>query len=147
MSRLSLLVSSALILFLTGCTIWAQKPAAWSNATGAEELERLWWSEVKAKHWDEVEHHLAGNYVSQSGGSTRDRAQVMEHLRKLDLAEFTIGDVAVHAHGETFVVTYTMDSRGTFDGQPLEMKHVAMMTAWQKQKQGWVAIAHANSSP
>ena len=43
------------------------------------------------------------------------------------------------------VVTYKMNLRGTYQGQPLELKDTHMMTVWQQVKGGWVAIAHADS--
>lgn len=43
-----------LALALAGCTMWNQKPTAWSSATGAEQFERLLWQEIQTKHWSEV---------------------------------------------------------------------------------------------
>ena len=33
----------------------------------------------------------------------------------------------------------------TYDGQPLQLSHVRMMSVWQQEKKGWAAIAHADS--
>jgi len=41
------------------------------------------------------------------------------------------------------VVTYSITLRGTFAGQALPSSPVLMMTVWQKQKAGWMAIAHS----
>jgi hypothetical protein len=40
-------------------------------------------------------------------------------------------------------VTYAITLRGKFAGQPLPAEPVRMMTIWQKQKSGWLAIAHS----
>jgi len=58
----------ACLALICGCTIWPQKPAAWSNATGAEQFERLWWQDVKDKNWSEVEQRLSG---AADGGDRR----------------------------------------------------------------------------
>jgi len=50
-------------------------------------------------------------------------------------------------HGETFVVTYEITMRGKFAGQPLPSGPVRMMTVWQKQSAGWMAIAHSVMGP
>jgi len=158
-----ILVPAMISLLLAGCTKWPEKSTAWSNATGAEQLERLFWQDVKDKNWSEVEMHLDGAYVYQSSGALRDRDATLEHLKKLEISDYALGDVEVHTGGlspkpptdckckiedpqaYTMVITYIMDLRGTYDGQPLQLSHVRMMSVWQQEKKGWAAIAHADS--
>jgi uncharacterized protein DUF4440 len=129
----------------TGC--WDQpKVNTWANATGAEQFERLLWQEIKAKNWNAVEPRLASTYVSQTSGALRDRAQTMEHFKALDISDYSLGEVEVNPAGSDMVVTYTMNLRGSYQGQPLELKDTRMMTVWQQVKGGWVAIAHADSN-
>jgi hypothetical protein len=144
--------------------MWKEKPTAWSNATGVEQFERLFWQDVKEKNWTEVEAHLASNYVYQSSGVLRDHDAALEHFKKLEIADYALGEVEVRTGGlspktppegacknddpqsYTVVVTYTMDLKGTYEGQPLELSHVRMMSVWQQQKKSWEAIAHADSA-
>ena len=129
----------------TGC--WEQpKVSTWSNATGAEQFERLLWQEIKAKNWNAVEPRLASTYVAQTAGAWRDRAAEMEHLKALDISEYSLGEVEVHPAGADMVVTYKMNLRGTSPGQPLELKDAPMMTVWQQVKGGWIAVAHAGAN-
>lgn len=130
---------------LSACTMWSEKPIAWTNATGAEQLERLWWQSVKDKNWQEVESHLASTFVYQSSGSVRDRDATLDLLKKLEIADFAVGDVQIHPAGDSAIVTYTIDLKGTYDGQPLQLSHAHMMSVWQQQKRGWAVIAHADS--
>jgi hypothetical protein len=44
-------------------------------------------------------------------------------------------------------VSYTIAMRGTIAGQPLPSEPVRMMSVWQKQKAGWMAIAHSVLGP
>ena len=129
--------------FSAGCTIWPQKPAAWSNATGAEQFERLWWQDVRDKNWNEIEQRMSGTYTAQIGGKALDRAQMLERLKQMQVSEFSLGDVNVQPSGDATVITYFLDMRGSAGGQPMERKHAAMMTVWQHQKRGWVQIARS----
>ena len=132
-------------LLLASCTKWPEKPTAWTNATGAEQFERLWWEDVKEKNWENVEEHLASTYVYQTSGKVRDRDATLEHLKKLEIADYALGEVEVHPDGDSVVITYTMDLKGSYDGQSLLLPHTRMMSVWQQQKKGWAMIAHADS--
>ena len=125
--------------------MWREHPVShWADATGGEGLERSFWKEVQAKNWTELERHVAGNYISITPEEGRfDRAAALEHLRQLQLDDFSLGDFQIELNGQTLVVTYTITMRGTFAGQPVPSSPVRMMTVWQQQKAGWMAIAHS----
>ena len=128
----------------TGC--WdPPKASTWSNATGAEQVERLLWQEIKAKNWSAVQPRLESAFVTQTSGAWRDRAAEIEHFKALEISDYSLGEVEVHPAGPDMVVTYKMNLRGTYQGQPLELKDVRMMTVWQQVKGGWIAVAHADS--
>jgi hypothetical protein len=137
------------IMLLAGCTMWREHQVTeFKDATGGEGLERSFWKEVKAKHWNALEGHLAGNYVSFTPDEGRfDRVSMLAHLQKVQLDDFSLGDLQTELNTETLVVTYAITMRGTFAGQPLPSGPVRMMTVWQKQKTGWVAIAHSVLGP
>ncbi len=145
--RLVVLMLSAIVL--TGCTMWRERQVSdFKDATGGEGLERSFWKEAKAKHWNALEGHLAGNYVSFTPEEGRfDRAAALAHLQQLQLDDFTLGDLQTELNTDTLVVTYSITMRGTFAGQPLPADPVRMMTVWQKQKAGWIAIAHSVLGP
>jgi hypothetical protein len=137
------------IILLAGCTVWREHQITeFKDATGGEGLERSFWKEVKSKHWSVLEGHLAGNYVSFTPQEGRfDRVSMLAHLQKVQLDDFSLGDLQTELNTETLVVTYAITMRGTFDGQPLPSGPVRMMTVWQKQKTGWQAIAHSVLGP
>ena len=137
------------IILLAGCTVWREHQITeFKDATGGEGLERSFWKEVKAKHWNALEGHLAGNYVSFTPQEGRfDRVSMLAYLQKVQLDDFSLGDLQTELNTETLVVTYAITMRGTFDGQPLPSGPVRMMTIWQKQKTGWQAIAHSVLGP
>ena len=138
-----------ILVFLEACTVWGEHPVRhWADATGGEGLERNFWKEVKAKNWNELDRHLAGNYISFTPEEGRmDRAATVVHLQQLQLDEFSLGNFESELNGRTLVVTYSITMRGSFAGQPLPAAPVRMMTVWQEQNAGWMAIAHTVVGP
>ena len=134
----------ALVAALSGCTMWEQRqqPSAWSSATGAEQFERLLWQEVKAGNWNEVERRLAPTYVEVTSAGVRDRAQAVERLKALSLADYSLGDLQVRPAGDDMVVAYTITLRASSGGEST----LRMMTVWQQIKGGWIAIAHSETT-
>jgi hypothetical protein len=133
----------------SGCTLWREKKVVnhWADATGGEGLERSFWTEVKTRNWNELQRHIAGNYVAFTPEGRMDREATLKHLQQLQLDDYSLGDFQVELNTHTLVVTYTVTMRGTFAGQPLPTQPVRMMTVWQQQKAGWLAIAHTVIEP
>jgi len=134
----------SLVYCLAGCTVWPQHAVAtWNNATGGETLERSFWRDVQSGNWKELQRHLAGNYVWVTPSGRLDRPAALQYLQSLHLEEYSLGRLQTELNGNTFVVNYTLTMRGTAQKQPLAVAPVSMMTVWQHQKSGWVAIAHS----
>lgn len=145
-SRTAIFVLLIALLLLSGCTVWREHPGSskWTDATGGEGLERSFWKEVKDKKWNELERHMAGNFIAVSPEQGRlDKAAALAQLQQLQLDDYALGDVQSEMNSDTFVVSYTVALRGTMAGRPLPSEPVRMMTVWQKQKAGWMAIAHS----
>ena len=131
-------------MLVLGCTIAKERPArAFSEATGGEGLERVFWKEVQTGNWTELEQVLASNYMGMTPAGALDRAATLDQYRRWKLNDFAIGDLKTEMNGSTFVVTYTITLNGTADGQPFPAAPQHMMTVWQQQKRGWLVIAHS----
>lgn len=146
-SKLVRALSIALVLCLVvpalGC--WADKqPPTWKSATGPEAYEKLFWDEVKAKNWAEVERHLGATFVAVDAEGKHDRAQSMELFKQLELQDYSLGEVEATPNGADMMVTYTIVMRGTYKGQPLPATPFRMLSVWQQVKGGWIAVAHAD---
>ena len=76
-----------------------------------------------------------------------DRETTLQHLEGLKLGDYSLGDFQVELNNNTLVVTYSITMLGSFAGQPLPAQPVRMMTVWQQQKAGWLAIAHTVIGP
>lgn len=145
-NRLAIILLVLASLLLPACTVWREHPSStnWKDATGGEGLVRSLWQEVKDKKWNELEQHISSNYIGVSReGSRLDKEATMAYLRQVQLDDYTLGDFQSEMNSETFVVTYTVAMRGTSGGQPIPPEPVRMITVWQKQKAGWLAIAHS----
>lgn len=140
-------ISAVLVLVLlltTACTMYPEKKKpAWDSATSGEQYERLFWDSVKAKNWTDVEAHLGGTSVTVGPGLVRNKQQTMEHLRELDLASYSLGDVQTETSGADLIVTYTIIVHGTLNGKTFPETPLQMMSVWQQQKKGMVMTAHA----
>jgi hypothetical protein len=147
------LMLTLVLIVAPGCTFYGDHPArALSQATGGEAMERVFWKQVQAANWVEVERALASNYAGVTPHSMLDRSAALEQYRAWQLKDFTIGDLKTELNGTTIVVTYTITlngviSNGTSGAQPLPSAPERMMTVWQQQKTGWVVIAHSVSQP
>ena len=134
------------MMLFPACTFYRDRPArAFSDATGGEALERVFWKQVKAANWKEVERALASNYAGVEPSGPADRTSALVQYRKWQLKDYALGDLRTEQNGSTIVVTYTITLTGTAGSQPLPAAPQHMMTVWQQQKASWVAIAHSVS--
>jgi len=139
---------ACLMLTLAGCTVWGEHPAKhWTDATGGESLERNFWREVKARDWAGLERHVSDTYVWLAPEGSMDKAAALQHLQQLQLNDYSLGDFKVELDGSTLIVTYTITMQGSFNGQAIPATPVQMMSVWQQEKSGWVAIAHSTVVP
>jgi len=136
------------LTFTSACTFFGERPArTMSEATGGEGLERVFWKNVQAANWVEVERALASNYAGVTPGGSLDRSATVEQYRGWKLKDFTLGDLKTELNGTTIVVTYTITLNGVTSNGPLPSTPQHMMTVWQQQKSGWIVIAHSVSQP
>jgi hypothetical protein len=133
------LLALSLLALLSSCTLWSQpKKSSWTNATGAEEHERLLWQAVKDKDWLNVESHIASNFVFMDGMGSKDKQQRVKELRELQISDFTLGEMNVTANNYDAVVTYTLTLKSPSHPNERASK---IMSVWQQHKRGWVQVA------
>ncbi|MGD0211620.1 MAG: DUF4440 domain-containing protein [Terriglobales bacterium] len=138
------------LMFASACTFNRDHPAGtFSQATGGEGLEHVFWKNVRSANWVEIDRVLASNYAGITPTGTLDHSATLEQYRGWKLKDYAIGDLNTEMNGTTIVVTYTITLNGTSNGsagsQPLPSVPQHMMTVWQQQKAGWVVIAHSVS--
>lgn len=147
------LVAALVLAFLleAGCTMFKEQPAkSFAEATGGESLERVFWKNMAAGNWTEIDRVLASNYSGVTASGTLDKAATLEQYRQWQLKEYSLGDLKTELNGSTIVVTYAITlngAAGANGGAPLPSGAQHMMSVWQQQKAGWVEIAHSSTLP
>ena len=128
---------------LPACTVYPYREAkVFADATGGEDAERSFWRAVQQKQWNAINTCLAPNFVFATPNGRVERAQALENIRKLDVKQFSMGDLTTEMNGNTFVVIYNLVLEGTRDGRPLSGAPQHRVSIWQRQKNSWVLIAH-----
>jgi hypothetical protein len=140
-------IASLTLLALVSCGYGTPKTYSFSNATGAEQHERLLWDAIKKKERSAISTHLASNYVYQDESGVKTKDQVLAELDQLNLTDFSMGNVNVTPQGADMIVTYDIALRGTRGGTPLPDAPLHFMSVWQQQKSGWILIAQSKASP
>jgi hypothetical protein len=137
----------ALLFIMTSCSMWKNAPSGWAGATGGEQLERLFWDDIKTKNWVDLNKHLAPMFVSSSPDSRRDKESALEHWKQYDLQSVSLADVQVHTAGADFIVTALVTVTGTANGKPLPSEPVHTLSVWQQVSKGFIVVAHTDSLP
>ena len=114
---------------LLGCA-GEPKHAAWSNATGAEQYERLMWQAIHDGHWSDFEGHLAPIFVGvNSSGQMFGRDAWVAYWKGAPVKDFSLGEVSVQPQGADMILTYVFHSnQGAW----------RVVSVWQQVKKGWI---------
>jgi hypothetical protein len=138
MRRLAFLV--LLLAPTLACNMWSKPASGWTGATGGEQIEKLFWQDVQAKNWAEVDRHVADTFAGTGPDGTTDRAAFLRQLQQAPLTDFSLSECNSHLNGADMIVTCTL--RGRWADRPLT---VSTLSVWQQLKKGWVMVAHSES--
>ena len=129
----------AAAMSLSGCTVYGVKnPPTLKSTTSAEQYERIFWSAVKAKNWQQLPGMLAANVMYSAGGKVLAKDQVVSYLQGLNLTDFNITAMVVKPNGPDMTLNYTLQL-STSGGPP---QTVSAISVWQQVAQGWILIVH-----
>jgi hypothetical protein len=134
----SLLAAALATVGLSGCTIYGEKKPALKSTTSSEQFERLFWSAVKAKNWQQLPGMLAANVMYHVGGKVLSKDQVVPYLQGLNISDFTITNMVVKPNGVDMSLSYTLQLSSA--SGPLQT--LTAVSVWQQAAQGWILIAH-----
>ena len=135
----SLLAAALATVGLSGCTIYGEKKPALKSTTSSEQFERLFWSAVKAKNWQQLPGMLAANVMYHAGGKVLSKDQVVPYLQGLNIADFTITNMVVKPNGVDMTLSYTLQLSPA--GGSLQT--LTVISVWQQVPKGWILIAHS----
>jgi hypothetical protein len=142
MSRLKILLS---IIVLTAMTIACSegKPPqsqGWSEATGAEALERNFWKEVQQGDMKELQRHIAPIFTLAVPSGIQDREKALQFFQNLQGVSVNMADLEVKPQGSDMVVSYVAVMMTKSAAAP---QRYYMTTVWQQEKKGWMATTHS----
>jgi hypothetical protein len=134
---------AAVVLLLVpaiGCKMWSKPPSGWIGATGGEHLEHLFWQDVQAKNWAEVDRHIASTFAGAGAGGTLDREAFLRDLQKAPLTDFSLSECRSQLNGADVIIACTL--RAQWAGQ---LSTGSTLSVWQQLKKGWLMVAHSES--
>jgi hypothetical protein len=129
-----------LLASTVACNMWSKPASGWTGATGGEQIEQLFWKDVQAKNWTEVDRHVGGTFAGAGPGGVTDRAAFLSDLQKAPLAEFSLSECSSRLNGADMIITCTL--RANWGGTSTNS---ATLSVWQQLKKGWVMVAHSES--
>jgi hypothetical protein len=81
---------------LSGCTVYSQqKTPTLTMTTSAEQVDRIFWADVAAAKWSEVNTLLAPNTLWRVGDRVIPRAEIVPWLQGLKIHAVQVSDVAL----------------------------------------------------
>jgi hypothetical protein len=135
----SILAAALATVGLSGCTIYGEKKQpTLQSTTSAEQYERLFWSAVKAKNWQQLPGMLAANVMYHVGGKVLSKDQVVPYLQGLNIADFTITNMVVKPNGVDMALSYTLQLSSATG-----LQTVTAVSVWQQAPKGLILIAHS----
>jgi hypothetical protein len=129
-----------LLVSASACNMWSKPASGWTGATGGEQLEKLFWEDVQARNWAEVDKHVAATFAGAGASGTADRAAFLRDLQKSPLTQFSLSECNSQSNGADLVVTCTL--RATWAAESVQ---AATLSVWQQLKKGWIMVAHSQS--
>jgi len=122
------------------CNMWSNPPKGWTGATGGEQLERLFWDDVKAKDLKNIEQHVASTFSGSGAAGAVDREAFLRQLRSYQLVNVSLSQCSDQLNGGDLIVTCVVHREGTTgDGT------ASTLSVWQQLKKGWVMVAHSET--
>jgi hypothetical protein len=124
-------------LLIAGCA-GEPKHATWTNATGAEQNERLMWQAIQGEDWVNVERHLSSTFIGvATNGRMLDRAGWVELWQAAEVQEFSLGDMQIQPEGTDMKVTYILNVKASAKA-PLPSSGLRVISIWQEVKSRWI---------
>jgi hypothetical protein len=117
------------------------KHATWTNATGAEQNERLMWHAIQGEDWGNVERHLSPTFIGvATNGRMFDRAGWVQLWHAAEVQEFSLGDMQIQPEGTDMKVTYILHVKASAKA-PLPSSGLRVISIWQEVKSRWMLTA------
>ena len=115
-----------------------------SDAIIAKEKEI--WDKIKTKNPDGFGSMLADDFIYVSNDGVYDRAGTVDGIKQIDATDISFSDwKVVMLDKDSAVVTYTVNMKGTSNGQPIPPTPVRAGSAWVNRSGTWVGVYHQDT--
>ena len=122
----------------------AASPAA-AAMTEADAIakEKAVWDTIKNKDWDAFGNMLADDQMEVTGEGVNDKAASIASVKKFEPTEVVFSDWKfLPIDKDAFVVIYTANTKGKYDGKEFKPQSARCSSAWVKRAGKWLAIYH-----
>jgi len=161
-----LLMLSALLLALSSCST-TPEPSNSSNTTANSNSsanantaatpktetsspsdavigkEKEIWDKIKTKNLDGVGAMLADDFIFVTGEGTYDKAGTVNGLKGVDFTDLSFSDwKVVMLDKDAILVAYTVNAKGTSNGQPIPPTPLRAASAWVNRNGAWIGVYH-----
>ncbi len=120
---------------LTSCTMYSKPAKGWAGQTGNNNIEQLFWDDVKSKDFRKVEAHISTTFVGNGPTGAYDKNAFLQQLKSA--AAPTVSDCASKLNGDSLIITCTLQrDAGRF----------STLSVWQQYKKGWLMVAHSEAA-
>jgi hypothetical protein len=127
-------------ILLSGCAGEPKHPT-WTNATGAEQNERLMWQAIQGEDWVNVERHLSPTFIGVTpNGRMFDRAGWVVLWQGAEVQEFSLGEMQIQPEGSDMKATYILHVKASAKA-PLPSSGLRVISIWQEVKSRWMLTA------
>lgn len=128
---------AGIFFFLAGCGGPPKHPT-WSNATGAEQLERLMWQAILEHNWKNLEYCLAPSFIGvDARGQSFDRAGWVESWKTQQVTGFSLAEVQVQPEGPDLMITYVLRLELN-SPSGVSTRNLRLVSVWQQVKARWI---------
>ncbi len=123
------------------CTLWKKPGTGWSAATGGEQLEKLFWDDVKARDFKRLDQRVGGTFAGSGPSGPINRDAFMRELQAYQLTSVSLANCATQSNGADLMVACVVRREGSAPG----LRAASTLSVWQQLKKGWVMVAHSES--
>jgi len=101
------------------------------------------WDIIKNKDWDAFGNMLDVDQMEVTGEGVNDKAASIASVKKFEPTEVVFSDWKfLSIDKDAFIVIYTVNTKGKYDGKEFKPLSARASSAWVKQGGKWLAIYH-----
>jgi len=121
----------------------APEPIARVSNEDAATKEKAAWDAIQKKDFAAFGDMLTNDYIEVNSEAVYDKAGSLEAVKQLALTEVTFSDwKTIPIDNDAFVVTYTVNVKGSYKGKDFPPTAVRGSSAWVSRNGKWLAIYH-----